>query len=224
MPERPQKPADRPANPRKRTKGHGAAKEEMNITAFAENLLRGMKGGVPFAQPGLDDRAIAMIAGAFLEEWLKCAMLIRFRRTPTQEEDNLVFRSNGGALSTFANRINICALMGLLTKADRHDLAIIKGIRNDFAHSFVHRSFDDADIAAKCAKLCQGVVYKGEIAGVARRRFIESAARAFFNLTGATLKAMVETTYLTQYKDEITEAADAMFTEWSAKAGIGADA
>jgi DNA-binding MltR family transcriptional regulator len=86
-----------------------------------------------------DDRAIAIAAGAFLEEHLALALKARFH----QDEKilNEMFRVNG-PLGSFSAKINMAYLIGLCSKETCKEMHTIKEIRNEFAHKGMTRNFD----------------------------------------------------------------------------------
>jgi DNA-binding MltR family transcriptional regulator len=100
----------------------------------------------------LDDRAAAIMATSMLESLLSAAISYKFRRFPTDTDYKLMFRGFG-PLATFSAKIIVGYHIGVLSVDLRHDLQIMKDIRNDFAHDFSPLSFSTQHIADRCKSL-----------------------------------------------------------------------
>jgi len=211
MIDRPPKPPDKEPKPRHR-KRRGASTTSRVLSD--DELLAPLRGagkgkGFPFMKEGLDDRARVIMAASLIEEWLKVATVYKFRVQPTVAQMKEVFSANGGPLSTFANRIAFAAVMGLVPDGDmRNDLDIIRWIRNQFAHSFIPRSLDDADIAKELNRL----KLRTELIKVTfelrpnERRYLESCMSVCVKLIVTTFQAGVEKAILTAEARRIHEA------------------
>ena len=96
------------------------------------------------------DRAVATLAVALLDELLSrllCGYLIQ-----DEQVVNSLIEGNG-SLATFAAKIDMCYVLGLINKAERHDLHLIRKIRNEFAHNLWTASFKTAPIEMRCKEL-----------------------------------------------------------------------
>ena len=101
------------------------------------------------------DRGAAIIAASFVEERLCDAVrarLVQDTSTHFKLADALL-KGRGGALATFAAKIDVGLLLGLYESETHSDLHTIRDIRNEFAHRMVPLSFDSQSIAEKCAAL-----------------------------------------------------------------------
>jgi hypothetical protein len=58
-----------------------------------------------------------------------------------------------GDLGAFANRVNMCYGLGLITKGMRQNLETVGEIRNLFGHTHLSLDFTDPSIKALCEKL-----------------------------------------------------------------------
>lgn len=101
------------------------------------------------------DRGAAIIGLAWLEESLHEA-LVSFMTDDKTARDRL-FRQSG-PLSTFSAKIDLARLLGMCTTTIASDLHILRGIRNEFAHSVLAKdntalSFDTSHIRDKCLAL-----------------------------------------------------------------------
>jgi len=94
-------------------------------------------------------RGKVLISCGYIEELLKeviAAFLIRGK-----PKDDLL---GGGSapLGSLWARTRMCFCLGLLSEQEYHDLEIIRGIRNDFAHQ-VDTTFEMQSIKDRCANL-----------------------------------------------------------------------
>lgn len=94
------------------------------------------------------DRAVAILGGVFLDEYLKELMASFLVDDSTKVHDLLE-----GPLGTFRSRINASYCMGLITEDEYHDLDIVREIRNKFAHELHGLSFSDDWVKNKCDTL-----------------------------------------------------------------------
>ena len=101
------------------------------IAAFHQ----GVSGGLPFLGPNLDDTSVVVLATSLLDELLKFVLLGGFHAPSTSNTlVDTVFKGDG-PLSRFSDRIKICTALGIIRDDIQHDLSVLRGIRNDFAHS-----------------------------------------------------------------------------------------
>ena len=110
-------------------------------------IMDEIKGGSP--------RAVAVVAGAFVEDHL--TRLIRHRlvkeaiksgETPLDQ----VLRP-GGPLGDFGNKISLAYIMGLISAEAWKELDAIRFIRNGFAHKLDTNSFAIDRISSRCQNL-----------------------------------------------------------------------
>src|SRR5262245_12479091 len=95
------------------------------------------------------DRAAGILGAALLDVQLGKAC--RARLNPATAATVFDFR---GPLGDFAGRIDLAFALDWIDEDTRNDLHIIRGIRNDFAHSADHElTFADSSIADRTANL-----------------------------------------------------------------------
>jgi DNA-binding MltR family transcriptional regulator len=100
--------------------------------------------------------AAAIISTSLLELSLKKAIITAFRLKMTDEDLAKVFDFNTtGPLSTFSSKIRIGYALGIFGPVSRDDLEKIKDLRNAFAHSANHLSFDNETIKKETEALYQ---------------------------------------------------------------------
>ncbi|SNT01784.1 Mannitol repressor [Tardiphaga sp. OK246] len=102
--------------------------------------------GAIFFEMGDDGaRGCALAGAAVLEDVLRGAIEHRFSHMSEKELAELF--DGTAPLSTFSAKIKIAYAMGIIGKLTRHDLEKLREIRNAFAHSIRHLSFDLPEIA-----------------------------------------------------------------------------
>lgn len=108
-----------------------------------------------FVTLGMDgDRSMAILASVMVERGLENVLLQHIVPISKTEYDQLF--EGVGPLSSFSNKIKIAYAIGALSKDARHDLDLIREIRNTFAHSVVQIDFNEAAIARRCRDLKLG--------------------------------------------------------------------
>jgi len=104
-------------------------------TKIEENIFRQLSAD--------NDRAVAIVAGSMIDIRLEQAIRHRLRRN--SDIENVVFRESG-PVGTFAAKIDLAFLLGIISEAARQDAYTILGIRNLFAHSLAIEDFSSASI------------------------------------------------------------------------------
>ncbi len=147
----------------------------------------------------LSQRAVAVIAAADLDQELD-TLLRAFFIDHTKLDELL---SGAGPLATFSARIQIAFASGLISDRERHNLDLIRRIRNEFAHRRGFEiSFDTPEIRSRCLELQPPKEINGLYSKTneARDRFIETC--------GFLLQVLVYRNELTTHRekqDSITE-------------------
>ena len=120
------------------------------------------------------ERGAVLISSAYIEGQLKKIIAAFLRRGKAGKK---LLEGFGAPLSTFAARATAAEALGLISENECSDLAVIRNIRNEFAHN--HRaSFSDEYIAQKCQLL------KHCIEGTnGRGQFTSAAVSLILNLT-----------------------------------------
>lgn len=89
---------------------------------------------------GASERAVALLAGAIVDEALLGVIKLRLIEDKEAEKE---FFSGQGGLATFSSRIKMARLMNFYGHETYSDLNIMKKIRNDAAHTTRPFSFKD---------------------------------------------------------------------------------
>jgi hypothetical protein len=118
--------------------------DAFDIAAAFAPLVKLTTTGLPFLQKGLDDSSVVLLATSLLDDFLKFSLVAGFHASATSK--TLVARvfEGEGPLSRFSHRITVCTALGIIKGDTRHDLGLVKDIRNIFAHS--HTVFHLSDI------------------------------------------------------------------------------
>jgi DNA-binding MltR family transcriptional regulator len=95
------------------------------------------------------DRAAAVIAGSFIENFLAKYLLSHM----TKEKDCSELFSGFGPFSTYAQRVETAFAFQLIPMVMYSDLKKIGSIRNLFAHSPIETSFSTDEICSWCSQL-----------------------------------------------------------------------
>jgi DNA-binding MltR family transcriptional regulator len=102
------------------------------------------------------DRSAAIVAGAFLENYLALAIMSRMRSFSDSDNDDRRVKKqvfeNTGPLTTFAAKISVGYALDLYGKRPREDLHLIRDVRNHFAHTMEPCEFSDPDVRQFCDK------------------------------------------------------------------------
>jgi DNA-binding MltR family transcriptional regulator len=96
------------------------------------------------------DRAVGIVIASIVEIRLTRFIKDCFVPDPTVEDQ--LFHSSG-PLGSFAAKIRLAYLMGLVSKECHADLETLKNIRNEFAHQLDKGSFQTPSIRDKCKNL-----------------------------------------------------------------------
>ena len=97
------------------------------------------------------DRGAALICAALLDEQLRSLIAAFLIEDESEVEELLGSESKlERPLSHFSARIRAAYCLGLISEDERHDLTLIRRIRNDFAHDLDSSSFTKREIADRC--------------------------------------------------------------------------
>jgi hypothetical protein len=104
------------------------------------------------------DRGVVLITAAFLDEAL--ASLLRRCLIDQQDVVDELF-GNDRPLGTFSARIRMTYCLGHMSSATFRDLETIRGIRNEFAHSWDMISFSTQSVRDRCMNLHPPIILPG---------------------------------------------------------------
>lgn len=124
-------------------------------------------------------RGKALICGAMLDDQLVECIRARLVDHPDVAKLTSGFNAPFG---TFSSRIVGALALGLISSDEYHDLEIVRGIRNDFAHR-VGIGFDDRSIRDRCANLRLSAKDYGDVVVGASGQFTTAAVSLILRLT-----------------------------------------
>jgi len=96
------------------------------------------------------DRACALMAAAYLDERLQQAIQARLCAEPKALEALL---GNARPLSSFSARIDMALLLGAISREAHRDLHLLRGLRNEFAHTSAQMTFESPRARPRCLEL-----------------------------------------------------------------------
>jgi DNA-binding MltR family transcriptional regulator len=110
-------------------------------TALAEAIV---------ALSGLTHAGSALVMAAKLDDELQKLLLIQMQPISNRLAERLF--TGYGPLASFAAKIDVCYALKLIEQDTYEDLAVIREIRNHFAHSTEITDFNTAPVQAICNK------------------------------------------------------------------------
>ncbi|MCX5869495.1 MAG: hypothetical protein NTY00_02430 [Deltaproteobacteria bacterium] len=165
---------------------------EFDFNAFSERLH------------SESDRACAVLGAALLDAKLEDVFRRRFQCFHNE------LLEGTGPISTFSARIRLARAQAWIDDDTRFDLDTIRGIRNDFAHSYDHDfSFSNQSVAARCANLrtAQAFIEGYALAAVSLKSNLSSGTIYSMQavLKPPRMRYQLAVEFLSQYLDEIPE-------------------
>jgi hypothetical protein len=176
-------------------------------------LLASLYPAPPFLAPQLDDTTLVLLATSMVDEFLKVVLVAGFRQSIVSRRRLDDVFTGHGALATFSAKISLCALLGMTTESARHDLAILRKIRNEFAHShneLLLRSFPS------CLSLRVVSKFDVQDQSEARRKFKHSCLGIMGTLSVSTLIRTAQARFLTKHSEGVKLEYEAMNKEFAA--------
>ncbi|MEJ8568860.1 hypothetical protein [Elongatibacter sediminis] len=124
-------------------------------------------------------RGQVLISSSYLEEQLGQMLQAFFLKSPKAKK---LVEGGYAPLQSFSARITTCFLLGLISEDERHDLDLIRDVRNEFAHK-IHTTFETQCIASRCEQLKhQAFAEKDEVKMPAFAQFSTAATSLILHL------------------------------------------
>lgn len=111
------------------------APSSYNIMEEIEKLAPYLVYDVPFLEPSLTDTEVVILSTSLVDKILRVALLSVFREEAASRRTVDSIFEGDGPLATFSAKISLGVMLGLARDDTRHDLTILRKIRNEFAHS-----------------------------------------------------------------------------------------
>jgi hypothetical protein len=122
------------------------------------------------------ERNAVLIAGAAFDTQLE-RMLKKFLIQDSAVSNKIA------ESSVFASKINQCFILGLISEDERHDLNLLRDIRNAFAHNIFGCNFDNEQVKAAISNL---------ILPQKARSNPKNGLRAYFNIGMIVLDGLLK--------------------------------
>jgi hypothetical protein len=100
---------------------------------------------------GTSDRAMAILMSAMVEDTLQAFLLFHMNEALT-EDDERRLAGPEGVIGTFSSKIMLGFAFNLFGPTTRHDLDLIRQIRNEFAHTTRPLDFKLKEVEEACAQ------------------------------------------------------------------------
>lgn len=125
-------------------------------------------------------RGKVLVSSAFLEEELKQILLAFLIDDPRTKD---LVNGVTAPFSSFSQRTHACFVLGLIAKKEYDDLDVIRGVRNEFAHT-LGMSFANDKVRRLCEKL---VVAKAIDRPLPKKKAANVSHEALFMISVVTL-------------------------------------
>jgi DNA-binding MltR family transcriptional regulator len=162
---------------------------------------------MPFLKLGIDDTTVVLLATGLIEKFLWVSLIALFRRDVVSKTMITNVFEGDGPLATFSAKIEVCAGLGSITDDVRHDLKIIKKIRNDFAHSPNQLYLKDFS-ACRSLKLKSKIDVQDDCNE--RKMFKDSCVGVIGSLTAGTLINIAANRFVAANTDGVMREYEAM--------------
>jgi DNA-binding MltR family transcriptional regulator len=173
-------------------------------------LLASLYPSPPFLVPKLDDATLVLLATSMVDEFLKVVLVAGFRQSIVSKKRIDDVFTGHGALATFSAKISLCALLGMTTASARHDLTILRKIRNEFAHSHKELSLQ---AFPSCLSLQVASKFDIQDQSEERKKFKHSCLGIMGTLATSTLMRTAQARFLTKHADGVKLEYEAMMRE-----------
>lgn len=163
------------------------------------SLNSSISDGFPFLKPNLNDTTVVLLATSLIDEFLKFVLISGFQASAVSKRLIETVFEGTGPLATFSAKISLCSALGLVGGDDlRHDLTILRKIRNEFAHAYSERHLYNFP---QCAAL--RISAKVGVEDIARRQFKLSCAGIIPHLALSALINVAKGRFIADHKEQI---------------------
>jgi DNA-binding MltR family transcriptional regulator len=176
--------------------------DKFNFAKEFEALNASMRSGYSFLKSDLNDTTLVMTATSLIDQFLRYLLIIGFRPDVVSKRMLETVFEGSGPLASFSARTHVCTALGLITGEVRHDLTILRDIRNKFAHSPQERRL--AEFPA-CLSLRMTSSLTIEDEPLERRKFKISCAGIIPHLSISALVHIAKLNFLARHKEEVTQ-------------------
>jgi mannitol operon repressor len=96
------------------------------------------------------DRGLALVAAALIDDKLGETLRALFCEGPTAAK---LLDANNAPLGTFSSRSEACFALGLIDDYEHSEIALLRKVRNEFAHAKHGMSFQTPSVQGLCSSL-----------------------------------------------------------------------
>ena len=172
-----------------------------DVQAEFANLTAAMKPEYRFLDEKLTDMEVVILSTSTIDKFLELVMVLKFAAEPSRNEFEEVFRGNG-PLSTFSAKISVASALGAIHGDLKHDLKLLRKIRNEFAHSLMPPQLAGM---RPCRSLKMRIDRPLNADSIERKQFVLSAAACVQMLAIAATVTMVESRLLAANRDQVRD-------------------
>jgi len=177
---------------------------------FLEDELAELKGafGDKFllSAAGKDDLGMVIALTSLLDRYIGVLIVVRFLVSISKRDYDRIF-GGYGPVASFSSKIAMGTALGVVFGDMAHDLAILKKIRNDFAHGIALQRLADEPHASRCRSLKMSDDLSPEFSAACgteeRRRVLASVAAQILYMTIILQRGIVEREVLREHSAEI---------------------
>lgn len=174
----------------------------------------------PFSRPGSSARDRIISVTSFLDEQLKWLIVTKLGRIPSNTEMGDIFEGYG-LLGSFANRITLCSVFGILPDEIKGELRILKKIRNEIAaHEYGPLTFETPELVAECQNLRMTKIIKVDFGNEAEQCFVASSLWISLTLILCLQMTIQQSKILRDKFDEVNRNGVIFWNEIMTKAGL----
>lgn len=99
------------------------------------------------------ERGTVIVSAALMDEALAELIKAKLVPSPGKDKDDELFVGSYAPLGTFSARIDFAYRLGIIAPSTRSSLHLLRKLRNDFAHSSLHMSFQTNSVKSRIKEL-----------------------------------------------------------------------
>lgn len=131
------------------------------------------------------DKSIVISSAAIIEEVLEELLIFNSKQVDDKKLHERLFKYTG-PLSSFASKIDVCYFLGYINPDFYNDLHIIRGLRNQAAHSWKTFSFEEDSVKARIGNIKMWMpIQEGDISLYAPKTKLLLCCAAFMVIINA---------------------------------------
>ncbi len=99
------------------------------------------------------ERGTVIVSAALMDEALAELIKAKLVPSPRKDKDDELFVGSYAPLGSFSARIDFAYRLGIIASSTRSSLHLLRRLRNDFAHSSLHMSFQTNSVKSRIREL-----------------------------------------------------------------------